>query len=49
MKVWTVLALLVATLALLFGTRHAVATEEVDDFDDETLQDNNVDEEAWVL
>ena len=46
MKVWTVLALLVVALALCLRMRHAVATEEVDDFDDETLQDDNFDEEA---
>ena len=46
MKVWTVLALLAVALALFLRMRHAVATEEVDDFDDATWQDDNVDEKA---
>ena len=46
MKFWTVLALLVVALALFLRMEHAVATEEVDDFDGANLQDDNIDEEA---
>ena len=40
MKFWTILALLVAALAVFLGTGHTEANEEVDDFDEDAFPDD---------